>query len=95
MAESAPPQLQPQPLPEAGRRKTLLSALIWSLPMAAFIIVAYLGIQWVVERGEVVTVTFKSSGGARIGETKVTYQGVEAGHLIDILPNNDGRRLDF
>jgi paraquat-inducible protein B len=86
---------QVQPLPEAARRRTLWSALIWSLPMAALIIVAYLGIQWVAERGEVVTVTFAISGGARIGETKVTYQGVEAGHLINIVPNQDGRRLDF
>ncbi len=99
MADSPQPQPQPQPqpepLPKAARRKTLWSAVIWSLPMAAFIIVVYLGIQWLAERGEVVTVTFAISGGARIGETKVTYQGVEAGHLIDIVPNKDGRRLDF
>jgi paraquat-inducible protein B len=82
-------------LPEAGHRKTLWSALIWALPLAAFIIVAYLGIQWMAERGEVVTVTFARAGGARAGETKVTYQGVEAGHLIKILPNKDGHRLDF
>ena len=55
----------------------------------------YLLIQWVAERGEVVTVTFERAGGARAGETKVIYQGVEAGHLIKIVPNKDGRRLDF
>jgi paraquat-inducible protein B len=84
-----------QILPEAGHRKTLWSALIWALPLAALIIVAYLAIQWMAERGEIVTVTFARAGGARAGETKVTYQGVEAGHLIKILPNKDGRRLDF
>jgi paraquat-inducible protein B len=63
--------------------------------LAALLIVVYLAIQWVVERGEVVTVTFSRSAGARVGETKVTYQGVEAGHLVDILPNKDGHRLDF
>jgi paraquat-inducible protein B len=84
-----------QILPEAGHRKTLWSALIWALPLAALIIVAYLAIQWIAERGEIVTVTFARAGGARPGETKVTYQGVETGHLIKIVPNRDGRRLDF
>ncbi len=82
-------------MPQAGRRKTLLSGLIWSLPLAAAIIVVYLFIQWLAERGEVVTVTFDRAGGARAGETKVIYQGAEAGHLIEIVPNRDGRRLDF
>lgn len=84
-----------QDLPAAGRRKTLLTALIWAMPLAALIIVIYLAIQWVAERGEVVTVTFARAGGARAGETKVMYQGVEAGRLIKIVPNKDGRRLDF
>jgi paraquat-inducible protein B len=93
-AEPQPPP-QPPPLPQAAIRTTRWSALIWALPVAALLIVAYLGIQWVVERGEIVTVTFSRSGGARVGETKVTYQGVEAGLLVDILPNKDGHRLDF
>jgi paraquat-inducible protein B len=46
-------------------------------------------------RGETVTVTFDRAAGARAGETKVLYQGVEAGHLIKIVPNKDGRSLDF
>jgi paraquat-inducible protein B len=83
------------PLPQAGRRRTLSSGLIWALPLAAALIVVYLFIQWLAERGEVVTVTFDRAGGARAGETKVIYQGVEAGHLIKIVPNQDGRRLDF
>ena len=82
-------------VPRTRRRKTLSSGLIWALPLAAAIIVVYLFIQWVAERGEVVTVTFERTGGARAGETKVIYQGAEAGHLINIVPNKDGRRLDF
>jgi len=66
---------------------------VWALPLAALMIVAYLAIQWVSERGEIVTVTFIRSAGARAGETQVTYQGVEAGHLINILPNKDGHRV--
>ena len=84
-----------EPLPRAGRRKTLASGLVWALPVAAAIIVVYLFIQWLAERGEVVTVTFDRAGGARAGATEVVYQGVRAGRLIDIVPNKDGRRLDF
>jgi paraquat-inducible protein B len=81
--------------PPSGRRSTLWPNLIWAMPLAALLIVVYLAIQWFVERGEVVTVTFDKAGGARAGETKVMYQGVEAGHVIKIKANPDGRRLDF
>lgn len=81
--------------PQARIRRTRWSALIWALPLAALAIVVYLALQWVAERGEVVTVTFSRSAGARIDETKVTYQGADAGTLVDILPNQDGHRLDF
>ena len=84
-----------QELPKARRRRTLGSGLIWLLPLAAAVLVVYLLVQWVLERGEVVTVTFERTGGARAGETKVLYQGAEAGRLIDIVANKDGRRLDF
>jgi len=46
-------------------------------------------------RGEVVTVTFTRAAGAKPGVTKVLYQGVEAGQLTKIEPSADGRRLDF
>jgi len=57
--------------------------------------VGYLGVRALINRGEVVTVTFTRAAGARAGVTKVLYQGVEAGHLTSIEPNADGRRLDF
>jgi paraquat-inducible protein B len=82
-------------LPPAPRRVTFWPNLIWAMPVAALLIVVYLVIQWLAERGEVVTVTFDKAGGARAGETKVMYQGVEAGHVIAIKGNPDGRRLDI
>jgi paraquat-inducible protein B len=84
-----------QDSPRSKRRKTRSPGLIWAIPLAALIIVAYLGIQAFIHRGEVVTVTFRRAAGARPGETKVLYQGVDAGQLIKIVPNEDGRRLDF
>jgi paraquat-inducible protein B len=81
--------------PRSERRKTRSPGLVWAIPLAALIIVAYLGIQAFIQRGELVTVTFRRAAGARAGETKVLYQGVEAGQVIKIVPNEDGRRLDF
>jgi paraquat-inducible protein B len=69
--------------------------LVWGIPLVALLIVGYLGVKAVLNRGEVVTVTFSKAAGAKPGETKVLYQGIEAGQLIKIEPNPDGRRLDF
>jgi paraquat-inducible protein B len=82
-------------LPQTGRHRTVLPGLVWAVPLAALLVVAYLGINAWAHRGEVITVTFNRAADARPGDTKVLYQGVEAGHLLKIVPNKDGRRLDF
>ena len=84
-----------QPSPRSDRRKTVYPGLVWAVPIAALLIVLYLGIEALANRGEVVTVTFQRAADARPKDTKVLYEGVEAGELIKILPNEDGRRLDF
>jgi paraquat-inducible protein B len=81
--------------PETGRRRTIWPNLVWGIPLAALVIVGYLGVRALLNRGEVVTVTFTRAAGAKGGVTKVLYQGVEAGQLTKIEPNADGRRLDF
>ncbi len=82
-------------LPRAGRIRTHWPGLVWAVPLAALIAVGYLAIHAWARRGEVITVTFKRAADARPGDTKVLYQGVEAGHLLKIVPNEDGHRLDF
>lgn len=81
--------------PHTGRRRTIWPNLVWGIPIVALLIVGYLGVRAVINRGEVVTVTFTRAAGAKAGVTKVLYQGVEAGTLTQIEPNADGRRLDF
>jgi len=81
--------------PESGRRRTIWPNLVWGIPLAALAIVGYLGVRALLNRGEVVTVTFTRAAGAKPGVTKVLYQGVEAGQLTKIEPSADGRRLDF
>ena len=81
--------------PETGRRRTIWPNLVWGIPLAALVIVGYLGVRALLNRGEVVPVTFTRAAGAKAGVTKVLYQGIEAGELTKIEPNADGRRLDF
>jgi len=81
--------------PQTTSRRTVWPNLIWGIPLAALLTVGYLGVQALFNRGEVVTVTFSKAAGAKAGETKVLYEGIEAGHVIRIEPNADGRRLDF
>ena len=90
---STPPDAET--LPVTGRRKTHWPGLVWAVPLAALFVVIYLGIHAWARRGEVVTVTFNRAADAKPGETKVLYQGVESGHLLKIVPNKDGHRLDF
>jgi paraquat-inducible protein B len=81
--------------PETGRRRTMWPNLVWGIPLAALVIVGYLGVRALINRGEVVTVTFTRAAGAKAGVTKVLYHGVEVGQVTKIEPNADGRRLDF
>jgi paraquat-inducible protein B len=85
----------PGNVPETGRRRTIWPNLVWGIPLIALLIVGYLGVRALLNRGEVVTVTFTRAAGAKAGVTRVLYQGVEAGQLTKIEPNADGRRLDF
>jgi paraquat-inducible protein B len=91
------PEGEPQAsaVPQTGSRRTIWPNLVWGIPLIALLIVGYLGIRAVFNRGELVTVTFNRAAGAKPGMTKVLYQGIEAGELVKIEPNADGRRLDF
>jgi paraquat-inducible protein B len=81
--------------PQTALRRTVWPNLVWVIPILALLIVGYLGVKTVLNRGEVVTVTFSIAAGAKPGETQVLYQGIQAGRVLNIVPNADGRRLDF
>jgi paraquat-inducible protein B len=85
----------PADTPQTTSRRTIWPNLIWAIPLVALLVVGYLGVRALFNRGEVVTVTFSRAAGAKAGMTKVLYQGIEAGQVIKIQPNADGRRLDF
>jgi paraquat-inducible protein B len=84
-----------EPVPQTSTRRTIWPNVIWGIPLVALLIVGYVGVRALINRGEVITVTFSKAAGAKAGMTKVLYQGIEAGQLTAIVPNADGRRLDF
>ena len=76
---------------EAVERRGRWPGVVWAIPLAALLVVIYLGVQAIANRGVDVVVTFKSSGGARAGDTPVVYKGVTVGHVvgIQIAKNSD------
>jgi paraquat-inducible protein B len=87
---SAPPE-RPLALMRPGR----WPGIVWALPLAALILVAYLGLQAYAQRGIDVEVTFDSGAGVRAGATQVFYKGVVAGRVTRVELNPDGRRFDM
>ena len=88
-----PPPRTAQPTAQAKR--TIWPGLVWAIPVAALLVVLYLGLRALSDRGVDVVVNFKDAAGARVGDTKVIYQGLEAGRVVKIGLNPDGRRVDM
>jgi paraquat-inducible protein B len=69
--------------------------LVWAVPLAALMVVAYLGLQAFAQRGIDVVVTFESAHGARAGDTPVVYKGVRIGRVSKIQISKDVRHVDM
>ena len=81
-------------LPEASAKRSRWFGLVWAVPLAALLIVAYLGIQALADRGIDIVVTFNDATGVSVGDTKLIYQGVIGGKVTKIQINEDGHRVD-
>lgn len=82
-------------LPEARGKRSRWFGVIWAVPLAAVIIVAYLGVQSLAQRGIEIIVTFNDANGVSVGDTKLVYQGVVVGEVTKIQINADGHRVDL
>jgi paraquat-inducible protein B len=69
--------------------------LVWALPLAAFLIVAYFGLQALAHQGVDVTVTFDSAADAKPGDTQVVYKGLSIGHVTRVRLSDDRRHVDM
>ena len=92
----------PVQVPDPGTRRTVAEArsgrwpgVVWAIPIAAILIVAYLGLRAVANQGVDVVVTFSSAAGARAGDTKVVYKGIDVGRVTQVKLNRDAHRVDI
>lgn len=81
--------------PQARRVYRRWPGIVWALPLAAALLVLYLGVRWMVTRGTTVTVTFASAEGITPGDTKVLQNGVEVGHVTRQRITPDGKGVEL
>ncbi len=77
----------PDAVVEPRRRRTL--QLVWIIPILAAIIGASLAIKSYMERGPVITITFKTGEGLEPGKTKIKYKDVQIGLVKGIAIAKD------
>jgi len=81
-------------LPEARSIRSRWPGLVWAIPLAALIIVAFLGVRALTRQGVDVTVTFGYAEGVTPGNTKVLVSGVEAGEVSKVRVTPDGHHVE-
>jgi paraquat-inducible protein B len=92
---SAPDREDERRWPQARRVLRRWPGIVWALPLAAALLVLYLGVRWVATRGTTVTVTFASAEGVTPGDTKVLQNGVEVGHVTHVRITPDTKRVEL
>jgi paraquat-inducible protein B len=77
----------PEAVIEPKRRRSL--QLVWIIPIVAALIGASLAVRSFMERGPVITITFKNGEGLEAGKTKITYKDVQIGLVKGIAIAKD------
>lgn len=62
---------------------------IWSIPIAAVVIVSWLAVQQLTARGVVITVVFPQADGISANQTTVVYQGINVGNVESVRLEKD------
>ncbi len=68
--------------------------LIWSLPLAAALVVGFLGLQALAHAGVDVVVTFDSAADAKPGDTQVIFKGLSVGRVKKVALSRDRKHVD-
>jgi paraquat-inducible protein B len=77
----------PDAVSEPKRRFSL--QLVWIIPIVAALIGFSLGIQAYINRGETITITFKTGEGMEVGKTKIKYKDVQIGEVKGLAISED------
>ncbi len=93
MSETATNQetAQPADIPDAliDRRRRSSSQLIWLIPIVALIVGLSLAVKAYIEKGPVITISFKSGEGIEAGKTKIKYKDVQIGLVRSVTISKD------
>lgn len=69
---------------QAVVRRSRWPGWIWAVPIAAAMIVGWLGIRWLLSHGPEVTVTFADAAELKPGDSKVQYRGALVGEVESV-----------
>ena len=58
--------------------------LVWLIPLVAALVGGWLAVKSVLDRGPVITISFKTAEGLEAGKTKIKYKDVEVGQVNSI-----------
>lgn len=75
--------------PEARVKKHWTSYWIWLIPLAALMVVGYLGYQLAIERGPLISITFETAEGLKPQQTEVKYKAVTIGRVEEVTLSQD------
>lgn len=65
---------------------------IWTIPMAAILIAAWLGLRYLASGGESITIRFNDAHGIKPENTGIMYRGIQIGKVsaVTLLKNGEG-----
>ncbi len=84
----------PVPRDAVRRKRRWWPGWIWSVPIAALGIVAWLAVRELSSHGPSVTVTFETAGGVRADDTKVMYKDMVVGRVSAVTLRSDLKHVD-
>ena len=77
------------PSPKRERQRDWLPSLVWLIPIIAAVIGIALMVKILVDRGPVITISFRTGEGLEAGKTKVKYKEVDIGEVRTITLSKD------
>lgn len=84
-----PPEMEIIPEAVLDRQSRRKSQLIWLIPIIAALIGLSLAIKSYMNRGPVITISFKSGEGIEAGKTRIKYKDVQIGEVKGVTISKD------
>ena len=67
--------------------------LVWLIPLVAALVGGWLAVKSILDRGPVITITFKTAEGLEAGKTKVKYKEVDVGLVSKVELSRDQSKV--